>query len=134
MEIPIQKISWENLIKHVRSPLGFLLAALLLFSLVLIIILLTSLPIGVKCVAIGVFAPTLIGVIIWVIKRTPNTPHGLVATEDYYALEKYLEYARIYGSQSQTETKKEMLKKKKITKDMVLPSTNQLELPNGETQ
>jgi len=128
------KSPFQNLVKYVRSPLGFLLAIAIIIAIVVITVLTTNFSEIGKYVVVGVFFITIIAVVIWVIRRTPKTPHGMVATEDYYALEAYLEHLKAYGTETHTETKREMLKKKKMPKEVLPPPTENPKLTNGEGQ
>lgn len=121
----IPKSPWENLVRYVRSHLGFLLAVIVIFGGVVIAVLYADVPIIAKYIVLGVFVLGIIAVTTWVIIRTPKTPHGLVATEEYYALQLFLEHSKAYGTESQVETRQEILRKKGLARDTTLPPSKQ---------
>lgn len=123
----------QEIIKYVRSPLGFVLAVMVILGIVVSVVLFTELPITVKLIMMGLFLAIVIGVLVWVIRRTAREPYGLVATEDYYALETYLKHLKAYGTEEQVETKEQILKRKRVPKGM-LPEPKQQKLINGESQ
>lgn len=134
MEMIIPKSSWGDLVKHSRSTLGFLLSVIIILAIILLVTLLSAhLPINSIYIILAIFFITTMVFAVWVIKRTPKTPHGLVATEEYYALLEYLEFSKSYGSEGQPENRKEALKKKRIAKQIMLPSPERKELLNKET-
>jgi amino acid permease len=127
----------DNLVKHTRSPLGALIALAIIFAAVVITAIACHVLYGVGAyVFIAAFLLAVVALAIWIIKRTPKTRQGLVATEDYYAFERYMDYLEHkepYGTTGQVETRQEILKKRKTRKDQLLTPPGQLKLPNGET-
>ena len=49
------------------------------------------------------------GTAIFIAKRTPRGAHGLVASEDFYALQQYYRSSRIYGDSNIPETRQSII-------------------------
>ena len=123
---------WDNLIRHARSHIG----AVLVIAIILLAILIATLYAPIPTVAKLIVLPVIVIIImifgIWVMVRTPKTPEGLVATEDYYALELYLKHFKGFGIESEANTKKDILKKKLTGKDVLPPLKTPKQLEKGK--
>lgn len=112
---------WGNLIKHARSHLGALLVLAIILMAILIASLYAPIPIIAKLICLGVIVTIITVFGIWIMIRTPKTPEGPLATEDFYSLTLALKYYKAYGINPQPETREDVMKKKALPPDTQLP-------------
>jgi len=88
-----------------------------------------------KYAAMAFLALVVVVILIFVFRRIPRVPHGLVASEDYYALDRSLQDLDVYGEKRLRRTRKEAIETTKVPKDeTALPPgqvTQRHELGNG---
>lgn len=113
-----------GLIRYVRTPLGGLLgvSALLLICLPFILHSLSSETDRIaRYVVIGVVLSLVVVIVVFILRRIPKTASGLVASEDYYAYERYLSHFDVYGQKQWPGTRKSVMKAGGVRVPVQLP-------------
>ena len=100
---------WDSFLRYIRTPLGALLGFGILFLLSLPIILYAKIDAWFKLVFALGFLIYVIGAPIFVIRRTPRGPSGLVATEGFYALQSLFRYLKVYGDSADPKTRQAVI-------------------------
>ena len=108
--------------------------AMVILCVVLALVLGANIAAQAKNVAMGIIILLLAIIILFVLRRIPRDPHGLVASEDYYALDRHLDFLASYGTNYRRRTRKEVTDTlEKTTRDeRLLPPPQQPQLPKGK--
>lgn len=95
---------WATFLRYIRTPLGAVIA-------LDVLVLMGFIPVSLAQVSLLIIAYTAffmfmtLGGFIFIVVRTPKSPHGLVASEDYYALQSYFRSNRVYGDNTTLRTR-----------------------------
>jgi hypothetical protein len=120
---------WSSLIRHARSHIGAVLVIAIILMVILLAVLYSPLPMTVRIIIVCVVTITVITMGIWVMARTPKTPEGPLATEDYYIFDNYLRSD--YGTNGKSETRQQILKKKNLPKQVLPPPDKPKQIDEG---
>ena len=131
----MQNTDLPNLVRQARSPLGALLAIALVLILATIGVIWAVRDNTIAVYGMLAFVGLLIAaIVIFIMSRTPKTPAGLTATEEYYAHQLMLQHMKLYGRRDRPATRSEVIEStEKEGASISLPPTKETRaLPNKE--
>lgn len=107
--MPNSPSGWGRFLTHVRTPLGGIVALVVLAFLALPIVTLGPFGTTFRSIYWAFFILLVSAAFIFIVRHTPKGSQGMVATEEFYALQSWLRFLRVYGDNTAPQTREEVI-------------------------